>query len=105
MLRFRGRFPAGLFLLFVLFTALPRTLFHHCEEGLSTNVTNEGSNAVHADAHCPICEAPIPLCDGVGDFTFHVRMVPLGAHLEADILAFPYAIEEAPRQRGPPNLG
>ena len=105
MLRFRGGFPVGLFLAFVIFTTLPRTLFHHCEEGLFPLVSHETTGVVHADAHCPICEAPIPVCDGVADFTFHVRMVPMGAHFDVAVPGHLFAFQATPRLRGPPNRG
>ena len=105
MLRFRNKFPVGLFLAFVVFTTLPRTLFHHCEEGLYSVGSHEANGMVHADTHCPICEAPIPVCDGMSDLTFHVHMVALDAFFDEAIGELPSAEKVFPRQRGPPALG
>lgn len=46
----------------MVLVAFPRTAFHHCSHGV-THERPEGGATVQADAHCPICEAPVPLSD------------------------------------------
>jgi hypothetical protein len=96
---------ASLLLALMLFTALPRTLFHHCDEGVWSVASHDPSGFVHADTHCPICEAPAPVCDGVAPFSFNVEMVLMGMRADATAPSIVEVAAEAPRLRGPPSLG
>jgi hypothetical protein len=97
--------PASLLLALMLFTALPRTLFHHCEEGRWSMAMDKATGVLHADTHCPICEAPAPVCDGVATFSFVMERVLLGT--QADLTVPPVTVipARAPRLRGPPVQG
>ena len=106
MRRFMPRLSsASLLLALMLFTALPRTLFHHCDEGLwSTNARGTAA-MMHADTHCPICEAPAPICDGVATFSLDMEMVLMGTRSDVTVPSVVEITAEAPRLRGPPSLG
>lgn len=91
------------FLLAVLLSmALPRTLFHHCLEGQLHLDSHGPTPALHADFHCAICEAPVPVLD----------LPPAPASLPEILatvdLAVPFTAQvhtlarEAPKLRGPP---
>jgi hypothetical protein len=56
---------AWLLLAVMLFMAVPRSAFHHCEEGAFVSDPHGASTVVHVDLHCPICEAPAPLHEGL----------------------------------------
>lgn len=106
MRRLLPHFPsASLLLVVMLFTALPRTLFHHCEEGLWSMAPHEAAAVVHTDTHCPICEAPAPVLDGLASSPFSVAMVLLGAHVDPAVPGVAVVPSVAPRLRGPPGRG
>ncbi|MBP9078631.1 MAG: hypothetical protein KBF80_00120 [Flavobacteriales bacterium] len=100
----KSMFPAWLLLAVMLFSTVPRTLFHHCTGGLVDRGLVERTGGVHANAHCPACEAPVPI--GYGPVVLHVAVKePVGV-LEfvatfASVVRLPL---EAPHQRGPPAL-
>jgi hypothetical protein len=93
-----------LLLALMLFTALPRTLFHHCDEGRWALATGKATDALHADTRCPICEAPAPVCDGVTTFSLCMDMVLLGTRTDVAAPSVVAVTAEAPRLRGPPSL-
>lgn len=67
--------------------------------------TGKATDVLHEDTHCPICEAPAPICAGVATFSLNMEMVLLGTRTD---VADPSVVEitaEAPRLRGPPSLG
>lgn len=68
-------------------------------------VTDKATGVLHADTHCPICEAPAPVCDGVVTFSLHMEMVILGTHGEVNASSVSVVTAEGPRLRGPPSLG
>ena len=96
--------PASLLLALMLFTALPRTLFHHCDEGRWSMATGKATDVLHQDTHCPICEAPAPICDGVATFSLSMEMVLMGTRPEGTTPSIGEIPAEAPRLRGPPSL-
>ncbi|MGB3868074.1 MAG: hypothetical protein WBG34_09325 [Flavobacteriales bacterium] len=104
MCRFLSRLDqAWLLLAVMLFMAMPRTAFHHCEEGALLFAAHEASPVVHVDIHCPLCEAPLPIFDGVPEQALKIGMVYLG---DPDTLPVPSAFLEpiaVPRLRGPPG--
>ena len=67
--------------------------------------TDKATGELHADAHCPICEAPAPVCDGVAAFSLSLEMVLLGTHADVTAPSVAVITAEAPRLRGPPRLG
>jgi len=95
---------ATLLLAVMLFTALPRTFFHHCEEGASSADLHILSGTLHANTHCPICEAPFPNCDGVADLSFHMEEALLGTRVILPALVPVYSVPTTLRLRGPPKL-
>lgn len=94
--------PATLLLAVMLVSALPRTLFHHCGEGATAWTVDAKAGAVHADTHCPICEAPVPLSEVVPTRPVDMVLVLLGEQPVRMDQAVPASYREAPRLRGPP---
>ena len=96
---------ATLLLAVMVFTTLPRTLFHHCEEGAWSAGLNARQGTVHVDAHCPICEAAFPICDSVTDSSFHMERTLLWTRdIERSIAPVQVTLATL-RSRGPPRLG
>lgn len=94
---------AWLLLVVMLFMAMPRAAFHHCEEGALLFATHDSSPVVHVDIHCPLCEAPLPIFDGIPVHTAQVNMVCLGGPPAIPGPAAIPALIAAPRLRGPPT--
>lgn len=93
---------AWLLLVVMLFMAMPRSAFHHCEEGTLSFSSHQGSPVVHVDVHCPMCEAPLPIFDGVPELLIQGDMVCLGTAPAVPGPAAIPALNAAPRLRGPP---
>ncbi len=94
---------AWLLLAAMMLVALPRTWFHHCEEGSAAHAWSTGGPAVHADQHCAACEAPAPvamsaMADGPG---VEWRLLGAGEGLPGTRIHAVHAW--APRMRGPPS--
>ncbi|MCI1753960.1 MAG: hypothetical protein LKM36_14185 [Flavobacteriales bacterium] len=102
MERLRTRLSVGFFLAFVLFSTLPRSLFHHCEEKLSVAV-DSATSTVHADAHCPICEAPVPICHAIPAVALTEHATLLAEVVAVRISSVANISAETPRLRGPPQ--
>lgn len=104
MCRLFSRLNQAWFLFAVmLFMAMPRSAFHHCEEGALLFATHEASPVVHVDVHCPLCEAPLPILDGVPHHAAQVNMVCLGTPPVVPAPAVIPILIAAPRLRGPPS--
>ncbi len=95
---------ATLLLAVMLFMALPRTFFHHCEEGAWSVDPHAVSGMLHTDSHCPICEAPIPICDGVADLSFLMQEALLGTRVILPALVPVHSVPTTLRLRGPPAV-
>lgn len=93
--------PAGFLLAIVLFTSLPRALFHHCDERLFDQV-DHALSVVHTDSHCPICEAPVPICVSSIPLDLAVYIAVFGECLPASILSVLVPEADALHLRGPP---
>lgn len=96
---------ASLLLAVMLFTALPRTWFHHCEEGRWSKADRDAMSVVHADSHCPICEAPAPVTPDVTPCLLHIDMVPLGSCVQVAVHEASVPWVGAVWLRGPPRMG
>lgn len=94
---------AFVLLLAMLSTVLPRELFHSC-----THAHHEVPEAfaqgatVQADAHCPICEAPVPWAEGASTVE---AVAPVLQRAELGVERIPLVHAGAPwchGARGPP---
>ncbi len=95
--------PATLLLVVLLFSVLPRTFFHHCTAGNTHSVLDTKAGAVHADGHCAICEAPVPMCDA-GPAIFLVSgWLFLGVSPVPQVHLRENEVRTEPRPRGPPQ--
>lgn len=105
MRRFLPRLSsASLLLTVMVLTVLPRTLFHHCDQELSHTAMPTREGVVHADTHCPICEAPAPIMDGVASISFQMEERVLGTVAEfghSSVVRIACGID---RLRGPPAV-
>lgn len=94
---------ATLLLVVMLFTAVPRTFLHHCDEGTWSADPHTIAGTLHADTHCPICEAPTPICDGVADLSVQRDEALLGTRVILPALVPVHPTPAKPKLRGPPS--
>jgi len=87
----------------VLFMAVPRTAFHHCEEGVSIFVA-PGEPSVHADVHCFVCEVPLPIGEPAAAQAVHVAPCCFGSAPARPESPAILGLVAAPTNRGPPLI-
>lgn len=98
----RRYLQAWLLFAVMLYTALPRTFFHHCSEGEVAWHLVARSGAVHADEHCPICEAPVPVGPVQNALQLQVLKAFVAVRSSFVVPSAAVSAREIPRQRGPP---
>lgn len=87
----------------VLYMAVPRTAFHHCEEGALVVVAH-GEPSVHADVHCLVCEAPLPIGEPAAAQAVHVAPCCFGSAPARSASPPILGLVAAPPDRGPPLM-
>lgn len=97
--------PASILLALVLFTALPRTWFHHCAHGSVTWSSDARKAAVHGDTHCPVCETPYPVCDRGFQVFGGVHLALLGERVFVGQRCASLPDLVVLKLRGPPAVG
>lgn len=61
------------------------------------------AGTVHGDTHCAICEAPVPFCAGLANFSVHWEVALLGTQVTRSAIVQVHTVPTTLRLRGPPK--